>query len=254
MQGILTIAIGKSYAKQAKYLAYSCMLNSPNTLRAVITNEADALKDYYDFIIPYNNSDDPFSLKTRIYELSPFEKTLFLDADSLVFHPLDEYWNYLRDRNYVYEGIKITSGEWYFKIEEICKLINTNWIPKFNSGMILFKKSEEAENIFKTANYYFFNHKKENIYIPYFRGTNYPDEPCFAIALAICGIEPVIEYGRFSRTLIKTRRIKINCTKRIARFLKNDKMVTPLVVHFCSRRGKIYYIKEKFRLFFHFHF
>jgi len=76
LKRIFTIAIGKKYAKQAKYPSLSCMLNSPHTLRAVITDLPEMLKDFYDIIIPYNNKDDPFSLKTRLYELSLFEKNI----------------------------------------------------------------------------------------------------------------------------------------------------------------------------------
>jgi len=251
-KGIITIAIGKKYAKQAKYLALSCMLNSPHTLRAVITDSPDLLKNYYDIIIPWDNNDDPFSIKTRVFEFSPFEKTLFLDADSLVFHPLDSYWNYLENNNYVYEGFKLTEGEWYYDIQKICQIIHTQWLPKFNSGMFLFNKCDEAKNIFNTAYYYFINHKKEGIEIPYFRGKNYPDEPAFAIALAKHTVEPVNDYGRFSRTLIKSKHIRLNINKRVACFIKKGNIVHPLVVHFCGRRGSFYYFFEKLRLFFRF--
>jgi len=257
-KGIITIAIGKKYVKQAIFLARSCILNTPNTIRAVITDSPLVLKNYYDIILPWNNNNnyniDPFSVKTRIYEFSPFDKTLFIDADSLVFHPIDEYWNYLEENNYVYEGDKLTNGEWYFDIKKTCQLVQTSWLPKFNSGMFLFKKSEEAKNIFDTAYYYFVNHKKEGIDIPFFRGKNYPDEPALSIALAKHNIEPVIDYGRFSRTLIKSKNIHLNIKKRIAFFLKNGKMVFPLIVHFCGRRNIPYYLREKLRLFFIFKF
>jgi hypothetical protein len=229
------------------------MLNSAHTTRAVITNFPDLLKDYYDIIIPWNSQDDPFSVKTRLYELSPFEKTLFLDADSLVYHPIDEYWNFLENNFYAYEGVKLTQGEWYYNIENICKLIDVPWIPKFNSGMILFKKDEQAKQIFNDAFYYFINHKKEGIDIPFFRGKHYPDEPAFAISLAKHNIEPVEDFGRFSRTLIKAKRIKLNIIKNTASFFKNGKMVFPLVVHLCGRRNILYYSMEKIRLFLRFH-
>lgn len=252
-KGILTIAIGKKYTVQAKYLAYSCMLNSPHTLRAVITDSPDMLDSCYDIVIPYKDHDDPFSIKTRLYELSPFEETLFLDADSLVFHPVDNFWNYLQDYFYIYEGAKLVSGEWYFDIEKTRLLINTQWIPKFNSGMLLFNKSEEARQIFDTAYFYFMHHKKEGIDIPAFRGKNFPDEPAFAISLAKHNIEPINDYGRFSRTLINAKNIHLNILKRIAYFFKNDKTMYPLVVHFCGRKGGLYYLREKIRLFLYFH-
>jgi hypothetical protein len=251
-KGILTIAIGKKYVKQAMYLAYSCMLNAPHTLRAVITDSPDTLSNFYDIIIPYHDNDDPFSIKTRLFELSPFQKTLYLDADSLVFHPIDDYWNYLDRNHYVYEGAKLTAGEWYFDIKKICQTIHASWIPKFNSGMLLFDKSDNARQIFNTANYYFNNYQKEGIDIPYFRGKNYPDEPAFAVAFAKHSIEPVNDYGRFSRTLIEANHIQINIKKRTAKFFKNGRMTHPLVVHFCGRKGGLYYLREKLRLTLHF--
>jgi hypothetical protein len=253
-KGIITIAIGKKYAKQAKYLALSCKLNASDTRRAVITDKPELLNDFYDIIIHWDNNDDPFSVKTRIFELSPFDNTLYLDADSLVYNPIDEYWNYLENNNYVYEGAKLTQGEWYFNIEKICKTLNVPWIPKFNSGMLLFNKDERAKQIFDTAYYYFINHKKEGIDIPFFRGKNYPDEPAFAIALAKSNMEPVNDNGCFSRTLIGAKKIKLNISKHIAQIYKNGQTMRPLVVHFCGRKNALYYLREKFRLFLHFHF
>jgi len=249
-KGIITIAIGKKYAKQAKYLALSCIINSPHTIRAVITDSPGFLSNFYDIIIPWNNNDDPFSIKTRIYDFSPFEYTIFIDADSLVFNPIDDYWEYLKNNNFVYEGQKLSEGNWYFDIKKICSIINEDSIPKFNSGMLLFKKSEVAKKIFDTAYYYFTNYKIEGIEIPFFRGNNYPDEPALAISLAKNKIEPVNDYGRFSRTLIKAKNIRLNIKKRIAFFIKNGKFVYPHIVHFCGKRGSFYYFFEKLRLFF----
>ena len=252
-KGILTVAIGKKYVDQARFLSYSCMLNSAHTLRAVITDSPESLSRFYDIIIPYNKNDDPFSLKTRLYELTPFDQTLFLDADSLIFHPIEYFWSFLDDQSYVYEGRKITSGEWYFDIGKTCKLIGTEWIPLFNSGMILFSKCDKTKEFFKTAYYYFANHKSEGISIPFFRGQNYPDEPMLAMALAKHNMEPINDYGRFSHTLIKAKKIHLNIIKKVANFYKDEKTMYPLVVHFCGRRGNLYYLREKIRLWLHFH-
>jgi len=251
-KGILTIAIGKKYITQAKYLSLSCKLNSPHTLRAVITNFPDKLKDYYDYIIPFNKNDDPFSIKTRLYEFSPFNKTCFLDADSLVINSIDSYFEYLEKDYYVYNGQKFITGEWYFNIDEIIKRFNLNWIPVFNSGMILFTKDERTKKIFETAYYYFKNFGNENINIPFFRGNSFSDEPALSLSLALHIKEPIDDFGRFSRTLIKAKKIHVNVIKRIAFYYKDDIMRHPLVVHFCGRRGGLYYLREKIRLLFHF--
>jgi hypothetical protein len=249
-KGLITIAVGKKYVLQAKYLAYSCLLNAPHILRSVITDNPEFLTPFYDIVIPFNREyEDVFSLKTRLYLYTPFEKTLYLDADSLIINAIDSYWNALDDQAFAYEGALFDQGDWYFNIETVIKQLNIPWLPKFNSGMFLFDKSKKAKDIFDTAYYYFMNNKKENLNIPFFRENMYPDEPFFAISFSKNDVKPVKDYGRFSRTLIDAKKIRINVVKRIACFTKQGVILTPFIVHFCGRFGGVFYFFEKLRLF-----
>jgi hypothetical protein len=250
-KGIITIAVGKKHSLQAKYLAYSCMLHAPNVIRAVITDFPDILNNYYDIVIPYNQEDgNPFTIKLKLYLYTPFDKTIYIDADSLVLHPIDLYWDFLIDKPFAYEGKPFSEGCWYFDIEKIIKQIDVPWIPKFNSGMFLFEKNERSRAVFTAACEYLENSGAFDI--PFFRGKMLPDEPFFAMALAKHGIESVKEYGRFSRTLIGAEKIHINVIRGIGYFVKNGIPVFPLVVHFCGHLGKILFIREKLRLSFYF--
>jgi hypothetical protein len=252
-KGIITIAIGKKYAVQAKYLAYSCLLHVPHILRAVITDIPDLLSPFYDIIVPFDrDGDDPFSVKTCLPHYTPFEKTLYLDSDSLVVNNIDYYWQFIESDHFSYFGIYTAEGNWYYDVPGIIKRFGFTWFPKFNSGMLLFDKSEKSKTVFDTAYHYFVNHKDEGIDVSYFRGAFYPDEPFFAISFAKNGIKPVEDHGRFSRTLINARKIKINVIRKIASFIKDQRNVYPLVVHFCGRRGGFYYLIEKIRFFFYF--
>jgi hypothetical protein len=252
-RGLITLAIGKKYAVQAKYLAYSCMIHAPHVLRAAITDVPERLSSLYDFIIPFDkNTGDPFSVKTQLHTYTPFEQTLFLDADSLLIGNIDSYWQFLKSRPFVYYSNLITRGNWYTNIAELIEKINIPWIPQINSGMLLFNNCEETKNIFDTAYYYSVNGKKENIDIPFFRGKMLPDEPFLAIALVKHDIKPVEDHGRFSRTLINAEKVHINVIKGIASFQKEGKPVFPLVVHFCGRFGAFFYFFERIKIFWHF--
>ncbi|MDR2194236.1 MAG: glycosyltransferase [Treponema sp.] len=252
-RGLITIAIGKKYISQAKYLARSAMLNAPHIIRAVITDKPDDLAAYYDFIIPYNPEyGDPFATKTRLYAYTPFEKTLYMDADSLVINTIDSYWDYLADKPFVYNGSLITEGEWYVNIEETIRRFDVKWLPKFNSGMFLFKKDFITKQIFETAYDYLMHQHERDIAVDFFREKMLPDEPFLAIALAKNNIMPVEDYGRFSRTLINAEKIHIDVIKRIASFYKNGTFVFPLVVHFCGRLGGSFFLREKVKLFLYF--
>jgi hypothetical protein len=248
-KGLITIAIGKKYAVQAKYLALSSMLNSPQTIRAVVTDNPKALENFFDVIIPYDSAlGDPFATKTRLNLYTPFEKTLFMDADSLVVHSLDSYWKSLDERRFAYTGEIITSGVWYVDVEKTMAQFGLTWLPKFNSGMFLFDKSEEANRIFGAA----FALMQNGLGVDFFRSKMLPDEPFLAISLAQNNAPPFDDYGRFSRTLIDAKKIRLNTLKRTAFFIKRGKAVFPLAVHLCGRFGAVLFFREKIRLFLHF--
>ena len=102
-KGILTIAIGKKFNKMAKYLALSCIINNPSLPRAIITDNADYIKGFFDIIIEYEKEmGNPFNLKLKMIQYTPFYETLFLDADTLVYNNLDFYWEYFNSQSIIY--------------------------------------------------------------------------------------------------------------------------------------------------------
>ncbi|MDR0410763.1 MAG: hypothetical protein LBH75_02160 [Treponema sp.] len=248
-KGLITIAIGKKYAVQARYLALSAMLNSPQTIRAVVTDTPEALESVFDVTIPYDPSlGSPFAAKTRLNRYTPFEKTLFMDADSLVVHSLDSYWQSLDKRCFAYTGDLITSGVWYVDVEKTMTRFGLAWLPKFNSGMFLFDKSEAADRVFDTA----FALMQDGLDVDFFRAEMLPDEPFLAISLAQNNTPPFEDYGRFSRTLIDAKKIRLNTVEQTAFFIKRGKPIFPLAVHLCGRFGALLFLREKVRLFLHF--
>jgi hypothetical protein len=252
-KGLITIAIGAKYIRQARYLAYSALLHTPHIFRAAVTDRPELLADFYDIIIPYNpDYGDPFAAKTRLHLYTPFEETLYVDADSLIMHNFDSYWACLNEHSFVYEGTLLHEGEWYFDINKIIRQLTLPWIPKFNSGMFLFKNNETTRAIFDTAFDYLTNQKEKNLGVDFFRGTMLPDEPFLAIALAQQGVEPVNDHGRFSRSLIGAKNIHVNVIKGFAFFSKNKRAVFPLIVHFCGRFGRFLLFWQSLKLYLYF--
>jgi hypothetical protein len=256
-RGIITIAAGKKFAKQAKYLALSGMLHSPHIPRAVITDHKKYLSPFFDIVLDYKPElGAPFETKTLLHLYSPFEKTLYLDADSLIINNIDYYFDFLDNAPFLYYGIFRYDGIWYYDIERARKQTGAGWIPEFNRGMLLFSKSNPpggvpVEEIFETAHNFMKNPGIFNIAC--FRKNMYPDEPFFALSFAKNNIKPFEDRGRFSRTLIGATNIKLNAVKGFARFKKYNSFVFPSVVHFCGSFGKLFYFIEKTRLFFYSH-
>ena len=251
-QGIITIAAGKKYAKYAKFLAYSCIINSPNTLRCVITDLPDELSPYYDIVIPFPNNLNPFSLKTQLFHYTPFEKTIYIDSDSLVITNLDSLFDISGNQYFSYNGTIKTTGLWYFNIEQTINKLNLKWIPEFNSGMFIFDKSDNSKQIFDYAYNSLMNY--DSTEIQFFRSNMLPDEPFFSLALSKYELLPFDDYSRFSRTLINAEKINVNVIKGIAHYYKDDKPVFPCIVHFCGRLGNIVYFFQKIKLSIYFNF
>ncbi|MDR2314706.1 MAG: glycosyltransferase [Spirochaetaceae bacterium] len=250
-RGILTIAMGRKFVTQARYLSLSCMLHAPHVTRAVITDRPGLLKNYYDILLPYKSDyGNPFAAKVRLHLYTPFDETLFLDADSLLISSIDPCWEALENSSFVYTGRLLNGGTWYFDVEKTLEKTGFSWIPGFNSGMLLFKNNEAAGNIFDAA--FDFMRRPQEFHIPFFRRDMLPDEPFFALSFAKFGVEPYNDYGRFSRTLIGAEQIRINVVRGVARFKKRGEPVFPLVVHFCGKLGNIAYLREKLRLRLHF--
>jgi len=252
-KGIITLAVGKKYNRQAKYLARSCILHCPSLPRAIITDDCAYFKGLYDVVIQYTaDMGNPFEVKLKLHLFTPFPETLFLDSDTLVYSDLRFMWECFDENSIVYTGNCVTAGEWYVNISQVLKHFNINWLPVFNSGIFLFKKDKNSAEIMNYAAKLYKNH--DGIEVPYFRGKMLPDEPFFSIALAKFNQTPATNnYGRFGCSLIDAKRVKLNVTKGIAIFAKYDETVFPAIVHFVGGFiGRYFYFTEKLRLKFYF--
>jgi hypothetical protein len=246
-KGILTLSIGRKFNIQAKYLAYSCILHSPTLPRAIITDDCSCFNGLYDVMIQYTaDMGDPFYIKLKLHNYSPFFETLFLDSDTLVYRDLGFMWDYFGKQSIVYTGTCRKEGEWYFKdIDKVLRYYTIPWIGQLNSGIFLFRKDETGMDVLNCASELHENHG--DIEIPFFIDKMLPDEPFLAIAFGKYGQLPQNDFGRLGRSLINTREVKLVITKGIAKFIKNGELIFPAVVHFTGDKRQ-YYIKERIKL------
>jgi hypothetical protein len=244
--GIITLAVGKKFVRQARYLAYSCMLHCPEILRAIITDRNDDAKNLYDFIIPYDKNADPFETKLLLNRHTPFQKTLFLDSDTLVYGNISYLFDYLNDQSFIYVGTCRTEGYWCYDIKSTAEKFNIPWIGQLNSGIFLFKNDEISNNLFEFAHSL---HRDANrLNLSFFRLSMYSDEPFLGIASGKYLQKPIEnDYGRIGRTTINKKHIRINIIKGYASFIWRNKMLFLTIVHFCDHAEL--YLREKIKLF-----
>lgn len=206
-RGILLLAMGHpNYGEMAANLGMSIKAGSPNMPIVLVTHgRALAHIPMYlsmfsdiitvpDEMIMKNGKVTYFKAKTHIYDLSPFDETIFLDVDTLWFQrsPIDQMFDELKDVDFTIETRGIMKGKWFWgDIDEVkAKLNITNRVPDVHSEFIYFKKTKK--------NKIFFDKVKELYDNPPTKPTEFagdiPDEYAFTIAIALLEHYPHKEF------------------------------------------------------------
>lgn len=202
-RGILLLAMGHpNYGEMAANLGMSIKAGPPNMPIVLVTHgRALAHIPMYlsmftdiitvpDKMIMKNGKVTYFKAKTHIYDLSPFDETIFLDVDTLWFQrsPITQMFEELKNVDFTIETRGTMKGKWFWgDIEEVKKKLNiTNRVPDVHSEFIYFKKTAK--------NKIFFDKVKELYDNPPTKPTDFagdiPDEYAFTIAIALLGHYP----------------------------------------------------------------
>lgn len=151
-----------NYVDCAEVLASSIKRHMPDAKVSLITDDVDYSK-YFDSVIalPYGDLDKDSNWKLindwQVYEASPYEHTIKLEADMLLTADVNHWFDVLRHkdvvvcttiRNYRQE----ISRERFYR-----RFIDENRLPDVYNAMTYFKKSETAEQFFKLVKFIFEN-------------------------------------------------------------------------------------------------
>jgi hypothetical protein len=246
MFGIITIAQGeKRYVEMAKALALSLIKTNPEIKRGVITDAAQQeFNGLYDIYIPYNESyGKGLSQKLYLDKYSPFEETLFIDADCLVVKSLNKMLTLCRNYPFVIFGGPISTGVWYMDVAAMCSKFNLSSIPLFNGGTYYFKNGSTTTHIYDKARELKENYTENGFEI--FRGS-INEEPLIALAMAINNTEAVEDDGIGMRTPIGILGpLQIDVLNNKCHFNKEGEMVEPAIMHFSGAYSAAFHYKRE---------
>jgi hypothetical protein len=208
--GVLLVALGvPEYGDLAANLAASIRVRDPyipihlvhtaasvghltDDHRALFTSMADCPQEYYRQ--PHRSTPDYIKAKTHLYDLSPFEETLFLDVDLLLLPsmPISATMSYLSSvcdftiKNRGCDNLSAKYTHW-FDVDEARRLTGPDArFYQCQSEFVFFKKTD--------ANKIFFDKVREVYDHPPlppadFRG-GVPDEYAYNLAMAMTGTYP----------------------------------------------------------------
>lgn len=129
--------------------------------------------------------------KLRLFELSPYELTMFVDADCLlVKNDIDYHWNRAQKKPFSITGGKVTSGEWKgIDIAKILRQEGSPYLIKMNAGVFCFDKSKEAKNFFDGVNDFYLR-RREVLNISLYHGERtQTDELYLGIFMGMQGMD-----------------------------------------------------------------
>lgn len=248
-KGFITVATGKWYCYLAQNLVMSYRLFANCDLPFyVITDKKGEkkLKKYFDGVIVVDNPHYNFLDKIDVYKNTPFDETIFLDADM----------NIIKDISFIFDefeknGSEVSCYGYYEQIREgmkpnhfgnaAVKYFSLVKFIAFGGGMYYYKKSLAADKFIDfiyndlIPNY----DKYELLHIGAYYGNDIScmaDEPLMELAMLVKNMKPY--YGTkdlmryYKENMMET--LEWNMEKRECSFYCWGKIVHPYIVHYAT--------------------
>jgi hypothetical protein len=233
---VFTVAMGRrGYAEQALGMARSLKLIGDRTPRVVMTDiEHPSWARNFDQVLKPPKTISTYMLKLAALEATDADEVLFLDSDTLAFKRLDPIWEACRDADIAVQGRWISEGHWYGWTDQILPKLRLAAIPRFNGGLIYYRRSENGDKVIQQAQVEAKNYS--NTGLDMFRGS-VPDEPCVALAIARTGIGTVLpETSDFMNTPVGlVGKFDMDVMRGRCRYLKHSmsdlRLMEPVIMH-----------------------
>lgn len=247
--GILTLATPNDYLK-AIGLALSLKVSNPGVPLAVACHPRikPLLEPHFDFVIDEQPGIRGFAHKVYLDIYSPFERTLFLDSDMLVFKPVASHIEAWGNVPYVACGKYVTSGKSSFEFDRDAYLQKMKWermVCIDGAGHAYFCKPA-CEAIFVRAREITANYKEiaGNI--------RYADEDVMNIVMTEFGLAPVAGYPFTSRHMsAKKGTLEMNASlgKCSFKLAESGAPLEPCTMHFAANEAPLAYTYQLLKLF-----
>ncbi len=146
--GFLYVGMGKKYRMEAEISARSIRRFTKYPI-ALVTEDPNYSSEYFDQIILSEASSD-FVSKIKGLQLTPFDRTIFLDTDTFVCLPIDELFDVL-DLFDMAMSVDVFGHSRGFiqKYQPQFKIRYENVIPEFHTGVIVVKNNLKTQSFIR---------------------------------------------------------------------------------------------------------
>jgi len=249
----MTAAAGSPrFARMAEHLARSCELCGMRLPRAVVVSTPDpGLADFYHQVIVDPALPGDVSCKLHAALLSPFERTLFIDSDCLLYRPLHHLLRASAGSDFIACGKEVVrdwAGIGLAGLREEYPEVRS--YISYHTGIFYFERTERAARLFRCAQSCL--QERPELF------RRFGDEPGLSISAARIGLQDSwYKDPGLIMPLWKTDRrlglhiVKLDIRKAIAVARFAGRYSSSHVVHFSShgsRHSRCLYARETSRL------
>jgi hypothetical protein len=249
--GVITMAFGpRRYLRQAQNLSLSLKLHMPQYPVAIITNAKRVAG--FDYIVPIDTHRWGLGVSHKVYldQYTPFEETLFLDADCLVTRPFPDELETVRKFSFTGAGRSYVSpSDAYDQIDNLAatlKELGLSRLPVFNGGLYFFRRDSTSARLFSLARDIL--RRWQELGLKRWDGAGPNDETVFGLAAEQAGLSLKSNGDRLMKTLIGiVGDLHIDPLGGGTRFNKGGTIVEPAICHFSGRHPawSEYYVCER---------
>lgn len=247
-RGFVTIATGhERYYRLAANLLHSYRRFAKEPLPfALIADRKNQYTEEFDDVIIIPDPENSYNDKLKLFRELPYDETIFIDADSLAYGDLNEWWKLFENSGdfslFGYAWRDLTCGRGWFvpsgmgEFEE-----KIHFIPDFNGGVYYMRNTEACGEVFRVA-----EHCARHYTDYRFNGFSTPaDEPVLALGMAVCGFEPV---NKDDELVFAPRRKQLDADISIPKaiFRRNEQTSYPVrLIHFSNYRTQLAFYRNE---------
>ena len=151
-RGFLTMAIGEEYIKCAAMLARSLRLTQINITKiALVTDKITPITDeeaaLFDYVIKLDPRPEVWQTRSELNFYTPFDQTMFIEADMLVPNDLSNWFFMLSDVSFAITNVVRDYRNEIYTGKHYRRFFVMNKLPDVYSGIMLWKKGHTADSI-----------------------------------------------------------------------------------------------------------
>lgn len=191
-RGFVTIATGnQKYYQLALNLLRSYRQNSndPSPFALICDRNCPEAQEF-DYFVLIDDPNHSYLDKLLLDRYTPYEETIFIDADSLILKDTTVLWDDYADHpDFSCYGatLPLTSKEGWFFYENMGELKpQLSFCVSMHGGLYYLRKSSKCTDIFEKARYFAENYHNYT----FSRFLNPADEPVLALSMALAGNKP----------------------------------------------------------------